>query len=345
MGTIQEKLEYLVETRKEIRDGINKLGGGLTLENTFRSYADALDDIYDSMPKVEENDVTSATLDGTIKGGLDISLKGNTSQDTTTGENLYNVYDTLSFGDIVSVDSDGWITITYDNTSGSSTKWFDFKTKVSNLVSTSTNYKLVVEIQSVSGTGNIRFTHIQNISQMDTELSYNFDNLSSGTRVYSVTTVSDFTSCTSLLNSYGSFTAGQKGSIKFRMTLQSENTTPQTFVYQKFTGGIPAPNPSYPQPIHSVSGDNKIEVGGGINLEVGSIDATTGTEVVENYARRTGYMYFGTASKVYLKRSGSTTNMKARWYSEDKTYIGSSPAISGTTSIALTLNPPIFMRC
>ena len=88
--SVANKLSYLGETKEKIREGINKLGGGLSTSNTFRSYADKLDEIYDSLPKVEESDVESATLEGTIKGGLDINLKGNTSQDSTTGKNLFN---------------------------------------------------------------------------------------------------------------------------------------------------------------------------------------------------------------------------------------------------------------
>ena len=68
MGTISDKLEYLADTKEQIREGLNNLGAGIQTSDTFRSYANAIDEIYDSMPKVEENDVTSATLNGTIKG-------------------------------------------------------------------------------------------------------------------------------------------------------------------------------------------------------------------------------------------------------------------------------------
>ena len=91
--SIANKLSYLGETKEEIREGLNKLGGNISKSDTFRSYADAIKEIYDSMPKVEESDVESATLEGTIKGGLTIDPKGNTSQiQTTQGKNLIPFY-------------------------------------------------------------------------------------------------------------------------------------------------------------------------------------------------------------------------------------------------------------
>ena len=77
-----------------------------------------------------------ATLNNTAETSLQVGLKGNTYQETTTGQQLYDVFDPLAMGDIVSIDDDGWITISYDNTSGSSTKFCDFKTKISNKVQT-----------------------------------------------------------------------------------------------------------------------------------------------------------------------------------------------------------------
>lgn len=45
MGTIYDKLNYLDGTKGLIRDAINDKGGSLTPENTFRSYADAINNI------------------------------------------------------------------------------------------------------------------------------------------------------------------------------------------------------------------------------------------------------------------------------------------------------------
>ena len=87
MGTIADKLSYLNDTKTLLRRGINALGGGLTTDDTFRSYANALDNIYDYLPKVTGTG-TSVTLDDVRDGGLRITLNPTAiSQTTYTGSN------------------------------------------------------------------------------------------------------------------------------------------------------------------------------------------------------------------------------------------------------------------
>ena len=212
---------------------------------------------------------TGETIEGTNlqftydnRREFNYGIKGDTYQYSTTGQQLYNVKDVLSFDSIVSVDDDDWITITYNNSSGTSTKWYEFKTNTSNLVQISTSYKLVVEIKSVSGTGSINFAIVQPISQTNTTYYSTFSTLTTGTKVQTITMKSDFTDCTTLLNSYGKFNAGESGSITFRLSVVPNNTDTTNFVYQKFTGGQPSPSPTYPQPIQVVSGRQEIDVCG-----------------------------------------------------------------------------------
>lgn len=79
--SIANKLTYLNTTKQKIKDGINALGGGLTNESTFRSYANVLNDLYEAFPKVESTDTDQPiTLENTAKGKLKLDYKGNTSQ-------------------------------------------------------------------------------------------------------------------------------------------------------------------------------------------------------------------------------------------------------------------------
>ena len=92
MASINEKLNYLNETKNKIKDGINILGGELTNQSTFRSYANALEEIYNLLPKVtsEESD-EDIILNKTNKGKLVLNLNPNTHQDSTTGKNLLSL--------------------------------------------------------------------------------------------------------------------------------------------------------------------------------------------------------------------------------------------------------------
>ena len=91
MGTTSQKLTYLNDTKTKIRYRINSLGGSLDSDDTFRSYADELESLYNDMPKVSESDVESASLSPTREGAMSIKYKGDTQQDSTTqGKNLFD---------------------------------------------------------------------------------------------------------------------------------------------------------------------------------------------------------------------------------------------------------------
>lgn len=179
---------------------------------------------------------------------------GESQQATRSGKNLYDVNDVFKFTDIVSVDNDDWITVAYDNSEGTSTKFFDFKTNINQLVKTSQNYKLIVEVKNISGTGVIHFANNQAIGQVDTTVALQFSNITTGVHIYNIPMKSEFTSCTNFLNSYGSFLVGTSGSITFRMSVLEDITiTPETFEYEPY--GV-MPSPHYPSEIESVKGKN-----------------------------------------------------------------------------------------
>lgn len=80
---ISDKLNYLIETKSQLRKAINDIGGNLTTEDTFRSYVNVLNNIYDYLPKVTGTG-TSITLENTTNGGMRITLKASElSQDAT----------------------------------------------------------------------------------------------------------------------------------------------------------------------------------------------------------------------------------------------------------------------
>lgn len=194
-------------------------------------------------------------LNATNRELAKLTFDGRSTQETTNGDQLYDVKDVLKFSSGVTTDNDDWITISCDNTSGTSTKYFDFKTKISENVQPSTTYDLFVEIKSVSGNGTINFVSNQAIGQSATYSGKSLANLSVGTIKPIFTTKDDFTGCTNFLNSYATFSVGQSGSITFRISVLKANVkTLDNFVYEPFSGVQPSPSPDYPSEIESIEG-------------------------------------------------------------------------------------------
>lgn len=224
-----------------------------TIANSTQTRVDDLEDNTIPIATTEESKTFYLT-DSADANCKSVEIFGESTQETRSGNNLYNVYDVYDFEDIVSVDEDDWITISYDNSEGTSTKYFDFKTNINQLVEPSQNYKLIVEVKNISGTGVIHFAMNQAIGQVDTTVSIQFSDITTGTRVYDIPTKSDFTSCTNFLNSYGSFIVGTSGSITFRMSvLEDTSITAETFEYEPY--GV-MPSPDYPSEIVSVGYEN-----------------------------------------------------------------------------------------
>lgn len=196
---------------------------------------------------------------------FDLTLYGKSTQETTQGKQLFNYEDTTMVTDGITVDEDGWITATFDNTNGTGYKYLNFYTNNLNLKN-STTYAIVSEIKSVSGTGFLipvskTNTTPQTGGQFNSEVSYNFATLTNNMiKIETPTTIDDFSTTNYGLRTLLQFAKGQSGSITFRLSvLEDTSVTADTFVYEKFTGGQPSPSPDYPSPIESVGRKNIIK--------------------------------------------------------------------------------------
>ena len=200
-----------------------------------------------------------------------IEMSGNTYQETTSGINIYNVNGTQGqVSPEITIGSDFYVSCTYDNTSGSTVHYSNFMINRNDLLKTSTNYLIVAEIKSVSGSGRFYPFTKHNNSCIETEnTNYPFSTLSAGDKILiPVTTKSEFTSNTRYdLRTLVAYAVGESGSITFRLSLLTDTTiTSDTFVYEKFTYG-PSPNPSYPQNISVVTGTQNITIANGDNTQ------------------------------------------------------------------------------
>lgn len=110
---ISDKLTYLNTTKSLIRDGINAIGGELTSSDTFRSYVNALNNIYDYLPKITGTG-TSITLNDTAKGKMILELNATElSQSGTPTPSSPQAVHTISGNNTIKVENsnlayNGW---------------------------------------------------------------------------------------------------------------------------------------------------------------------------------------------------------------------------------------------
>ena len=206
---------------------------------------------------------TNPENSGDIKSA---QLNGNTTQTTLSGVNMFDVFDTDG-GTVqtVSVDADGWLTCTIDNTSGTGDRYGLYFTNNLSALQTSTTYAIVMEVKAKSGTGSVFPTQGSGAQcQFTVNKQYDFADISAGqTYVFTQATKSSFTGTSQGLRTVVRFGVGQSGSITFRLSVLADTSiTPQTFTYQPFTGNVPSPNPDYPQAVNVVSGAQEVEIVG-----------------------------------------------------------------------------------
>ena len=268
------KLTYLNTTKTKLKDMINyglDNDNKITDETTFRNYNNSLfnayietindpSTLYNNLPKVSGSGI-DITLNNTKETRMELKLKGNTYQETTTGKQLFNV--NAIQGSQVTWDSEGWITSTYDNTGGTEGIYKNLFTTNLNL-NTSTTYAIILEVKNVTSSVNpptLTLTNNHSTSQSNTNVSVPFNQVSNnGVYKYTFTTKSDFTGTANGIRSYVSYPAGRSGSITFRISVLADTSiTPQTFTYEPFTNGA-SPNPGYPQDIEVVTGGQNVKI-------------------------------------------------------------------------------------
>lgn len=249
MGTISEKLTYLNNTKQQIKENLNKFGSNITENDTFRSYSNVINDIYDKLPKVSANGSDFA-LENAQNGKLDsFGMDGNTEQTTYTGKNLFNTfishqagYTATNNGITFTINDDGTITANGTNTSNAvfeiAGSWNN-TTKLIDLDSSKT-YKLSEE--------NNRVVYVRSIT---------------GTTLSTHNSTNETTSVISGkegLSYLGvELTPGTYNNIIFKPQIEEGSTATS---FEPYVGGTPSPNPDYPQNINVVSGNNNIVVCG-----------------------------------------------------------------------------------
>ena len=159
------------------------------------------------------------------------------------GDNLYN-YNAMTSRTHSTVDSNGWVTATYDNTSGTSSAFANFWGGPLPLKE-STEYKVFVEIGTFSYGGGTTVPNLTVVSAGYTQSQFRqtwqlpLDSIRQNT-VYAQTrtTMADFNGKTAGLRSYVTIPAGVTVTIKYRISVLADTSvTPSSFVYEPYDSG------------------------------------------------------------------------------------------------------------
>ena len=182
-------------------------------------------------------------------------IEGKSEQETRSGKNLYNVKDKSTVSAHATIDNDDWITISCDNTSGSSTVYTNYWTNNLN-VEANTNYNIITEVKSVNVVAGNPTLHAASYNtaangQFLTSVAYNFLALVNGDVKQKIaTTKTTLENVVDGLRSFISFPAGSSGSITFRISVLEDTTiTADTFEYEQYGA---SPSPDYPSEIKTI---------------------------------------------------------------------------------------------
>ena len=196
---------------------------------------------------------TSLSINNTKKGKMKLDLYGNASQVSYTGRNLVGYNNSLPYTNFD-------LTLARENdnykTTGTASGWF-YK-KIFEIPANSLNGTYLVKKIAISGTSTAKIRIIDRTvspaatyAETDTQATFTISN--NNTLAVEITVAN-----------------GASSNEIFNILMQLSSIADTS--YEPYVGGTASPNPSYPQTIHSVSGDNTIKVCGKNYFNINGID-------------------------------------------------------------------------
>ena len=232
-----------------------------------------------------------------INSDFNLKVDGKSQQVTTTGQQLYNYKDTNLVTSGITTDEDGWITVTYDNSQGTGTKFFNYFTNNLNLKA-NTQYQIVTEIKEVNGELTL-YSVSNNLGQMKYNTQFDFNTPQENLIYRRINeTYNSLSNSIYGLRTYVQFLAGKSGSITFRISVLNDTSVTNEFSYEPFSGGKPSPSPDYPQEVEVVRGKNILPTDisdweqGTLTTQGANSNSTTRIRTIDYYNIKTGIDYY-----------------------------------------------------
>ena len=301
---ISDKITSITNHLIDDYKALENLGASVTDRN-IENIKDMAEQIYDNYPKTSYGEGTEVTLENCNKGKLDFDkLEGDTEQYSTNGYQLLDIDNS----EIGGIDASG--NLVTNNNNWRATEYIP--------VSPNTSYTF-----STIGYGTA--TYILRLYQYDENKTF-ISPRSEGNNNSTLTITTGATTKYLKWTLFLSNTAFTREIAEQCKLMLEPGSTAHT--WEKYTGGIPAPNPTYPQTISSVTGNQEVVVRGKNlveGLELGEINAQTGAEIpASNIVRTTNYIPYSRLKSYRQSVNGenlsSGTNL--RFYNKNKEYIG-----------------------
>lgn len=276
LAAIQQAAEEIAEDREQIQKNADDIA---TLQERKVDLAELKNIIIQRETGVADSHVITGSAEFPVLG---MKVYGRSEQETTTGAQLLDwssfakcdyIPEEATFGgELSDPDADGWVTLSADNTEGSTNKYLSIDGPRSTKIEPDTEYLAIIEIKKITGTNAMVFAVMDVDADIydghGTQFLNSFDILDSdgikaGTYTGIVKTRSGeaFDTSDKIFLSLFEVIPGCKWEMTFRISLIKDTTvTVDTFVWEPYTGGIPSPNPDYPQEISSTGGKGNIEV-------------------------------------------------------------------------------------
>lgn len=307
--SVIDKTDYLNETKDLLKDRLNNFGAGITDEDTFRSYVEAIDTIYEDYPKVT-GEGTSITLNNTKEARMEIELKGKTSQYTTTGKNIFPriTFSQTINGVTITATGDGTIKIkgTANSSGVNHPIWGAW-------ASSTTLFTIPAGTYTASGIGTRQQSPRMNIVTNGT------------TSIFVTNTTQTLDSDTNVTGIFIWVDAGTTVDTTFKPMIETGSSATS---YEPYTGKKASPNPDFPQDVNVVTGSNTIKLENKNlveGLEFGDIRLWDGAEDTSTVIlRTTNFIPYDTLATYYQSLDGQklTNTTGFRFYNKNKEYIG-----------------------
>ena len=245
MGTISQKIEYLNTTKQRQKTLINALGGEITNDTPFREYEKELVGV---LPKVP-GEGTNISLSPTIEYDLEVGYKGDTKQDTLQGYNLLSPTEDFeqTIAGVKYTGSNGVYTIKGTSIGGGST-----------------TQRKIVNYTIKDGD----YIHLKNTGTINSNLAVVFTCSDNSTWSLSPNSLDRVVQLNQhvgkTITKMNFYQNGNTSGVALDITLSPMiiyNVSTSTS-YEPYCGGIPSPNPNYPQDILAVTGTQTVKVEG-----------------------------------------------------------------------------------
>ncbi len=281
--------------------------------------------IYNAFPTTT-GEGEEPSINGTAEVPFkEIGLKGNTYQDSTTGKNLIGLVEgTTTHNGITATTSNGEITL--------------------NGTATANSFVDVQLVDNYSLTNGEKYTISLNNSEANSNVSLRI----TGTGTYD--TIANSVNRTNTITYDSSVVIfGKKITIRTNSgtTLTNYKIKPQiekgetSTSYENFTYGA-SPNPSYPQEIHVVTGDNEVIVSSGDNTQSQTYPINLGSMELCKIGNYQDYLYKDSGKWYLNKQIGKVVlDGSENWYrwSANTFYITKLTEIRNALSNYYTYNP------